>query len=205
MMKEYQPWSDEWRKEITFVPWLQSDREDMQEAPVLPLYPIFVAGLEKNVEGEAFWQAVSGAMTYLLGHEPDHPLANLYVRWLSIYNPDLAERLMIDGTLAASQYDVATAIWMLQAALLLNPYLIEANYNLGLAFCQLGEALQKENCQDQAQSSYQQAYRYLSNTIELDHTLSTAYYTLGVVCRRLNKPEESKAYLEKAIVLDLAK
>jgi tetratricopeptide (TPR) repeat protein len=203
-MKEYQPWGDDWRKELTFVPSLPSQREDMDHTPILPMYPIFVSALEK-LEGEAFWQAVGGAILYLIGHEPDNPLVKSYVEWINQYNPNLAIKLMLDGTTAASQFDLETAIWMLQASLLMDPELVEANYNLGLAFSHLGDALQKEERQAEADSSYKQAYQYLNNALQLDPELSMAYYTLGVVCRRIGKQDESKFYLEKAINLDIQK
>lgn len=203
-MKEYQPWDDSWRKELTFVPWPPPDFEHKEGLPPLPLYPVFTSAIEQRLEGDEMWQTIGGSILFLLGHEPDHPLAAAYIHWLRLFNPQLPLQLMSDGTSYAANYNFPNAIWMLQAALLLDPGLVEANFNLGLAFSQLGEALKKDNYQDEAVSSFRQAYQYLKNAIELDPKLSMAYYTLGVVCSRLGLVEESKTYLEKSIELELA-
>lgn len=203
-MKEYQPWDDSWRSELTFIPW-PPDAEHREGLPPLPLYPVFNSAIEQKLEGEEMWQTIGGSIIYLLGHEPDHPLADLYIQWLRLFNPQLAHQLMSDGTNFASNYNFPSAIWMLQAALLLEPGQVEANFNLGLAFSQLGDTLRNDKYFDEAVSSYQQAYQYLKNAIELDPKLSMAYYALGVVCSRLGRPEESKRYLEKSIELEMAK
>jgi len=202
-IKLFQPWGEGWRKELTFIPWIPPAREDMEAAPVLPMYPIFVAGIKQRLEGDDFWKAVSGAIVYLIGHEPDNPLADLYVRWLNVYNPDLAKQLTIDGTIAASKYDLSTAIWMLQAAIMLDSEIVEAHFNAALAYFHLGEALEKEKCDLQAKSSYYQTYQYLKNTVELDESSAVAYYILSIVALRLGKDDEGKVYLKKAMVLGL--
>lgn len=203
-MKEYQPWDDSWRNELTFVPW-PPNAEYREELPPLPLYPVFNTAIEQKLEGEEMWQTIGGSIIFLLGHEPDHPFADLYIKWLRQFDPQLAHQLMTDGTTFASNFNFPNAIWMLQAALLLEPGQVEANFNLGLAFSQLGDTLRNDKYFDEAVSSYRQAYQYLKNAIELDPQLGMAHYALGVVCSRLGRPEESKACLEKSIELEIAK
>lgn len=199
-MPEYQPWDDSWREQLVYIT-LPYGVEAPVEMPANFSYPIFLGAFEKKVGGEEFWKAVAGSMIYILGHQPDHCDASLYIYWLNHFNHNIAKELVSDGAEQTFRENPETAIWLLQAAVLLDTDSIEAHYNLGLAYNKLGLYLNDKNNQEEAKSCFKQAARYLENVVELDAGYSLAYYNLGFVYKNLGRQDESQKYFEKGILL----
>lgn len=202
MNQPYQPWTKEWRKDITFVPYLEPVNDLTRALPPLDGYPLFWAVADQELEGEVLWQASAGALLYFVGHEPGHLQVPRYVDWIRQYNPEAAVQMTLEGTLAANRKDFTTAVWMLQAAILVDPLLESAHYNLGLVFSQLGDKLYKERQEEPAQSCFRQSEQYLKNAIQLNDQNKDAYYVLGIICGRLNQAKEGLGYVEKAMAME---
>jgi hypothetical protein len=120
------------------------------------------------MDSQEFFSAVASTMVFLLGHEPESPLYLPYCAWLHVYNEELAHQLFYEGTEMAAQYNLPQAIWMLQASLFLEPEAYETNYNLALAFNQLGTQLQREEKYREAGECYCQAQQYFNNASQLE-------------------------------------
>ena len=169
-MTGYQPWDKSWHNQIIYLPWIQPELPGMEDSPVLPAYPVFTDSLKHCADGFDFFTAVAGAMVFLLGHEPEAPVNAQYCAWLNTFNEELASQLFYQGTDMTAHYNLPQAIWMLQASLLLEPESYETNYNLALAFNQLGTRLMREEKLREAGDCYQQAKQYFQNAAQLDDT-----------------------------------
>lgn len=202
MNQPYQPWTKEWRKDITFVPYLEPVNELTRSLPSLDGYPLFWAAADQELEGERLWQASAGALLYFLGHEPGHPQAPRYVEWIRQYNSEAAVQMTLEGTVAANRKDFTTAVWMFQAAIMVDPHLESAHHNLGLVFSQLGDKLYKKQQEEAAQSCFRQSEQYLKNALQLNNQNKDAYYVLGIICGRLNQAKEGLGYVEKAMAME---
>lgn len=203
-MREYQPWDDTWQEEIVYISIPERLDPPIEMASDFT-YPIFIAALGKGLQGEEFWKTVAGAMAFTLGHQPDHPQVAAFRQWLNKYNEHLAKELVYDGATQATNEKLETAIWLFQAAVLLNPEATEAHFNLGLAYYQLGIKYSETNRNSEEQQCFTQAQRYLQNTLELDPGFGLAYYNLGFVYRRMGMHDEGQKYLQKGILLSLDK
>jgi tetratricopeptide (TPR) repeat protein len=95
------------------------------------------------------------------------------------------------------------AIWMLQAAILIDPDLAELHYYLGVAFSQHAIWLREQNKVQEAELNFYQAIRYLVNAAELNPRMGEAFYYLGFVFRKLGMDQESRKCLEKYMMLGL--
>jgi hypothetical protein len=169
-MNGYLPWDRSWDNLITYIPWRQPELGWMEHSPVLPSYPIFITSLRSNPELQELYSAIASAMVFLLGHDPEGPANGLYCQWLRMYNEELASQLFYEGTEMTAQYNMPQAIWMLQASLLLEPNSYETNYNLSLAFNQLGTQLARSGKYRESGDCYRQAQQYLDNAAQLtDH------------------------------------
>jgi hypothetical protein len=171
-MVGYLPWDKSWQIQITYLPWVQPDMPGMEESPVLPAYPVFVDSLKKGLSGEDLFTAIAGAMVFLLGHEPESPVNPKYCDWLRVYNEELARQLFYQGTEMTAKYDLAQAIWMLQASLLLDPGSHETNYNLALAFNHMGAVWLSKDKFREAGECFRLAQQYLNNASQLAATPS---------------------------------
>lgn len=200
--REYQPWDDSWSEQLVYLV-IPGDIEAPVEMTAHFYYPIFLGAFEKNLSTKDFWQAVAGSMIYALGHRPGYSDAPSYVYWLNTYNPQIAPEIIRDGVEQASMGNHPKAIWLFQAAVLLDPGRAEGHFNLGLAWYQLG--LKLAESREEATSCFIQAARYLKNTVELDAYFSLAYYNLGFVYQRLGLQAESKKYMEQGIMQGLAR
>ena len=203
-MGSYQPWDDTWRQQIVYIT-IPYQVEAPVEMPSNFSCPMFLGAIAQGVKGESFWQAVAGAMVYVIGHDPGHPQVPLYVHWLNSYNPAVAKELNFDGADQASKGELENAIWLLQAAVLLKPEEASAHYNLGLAFYELGLKLHKQGKIAESEDCFKSATQYLKNTLEIDPDYGLAYYNLGFVYKSLGLMGESEKYLQKGILLGLEK
>ena len=167
MMAGYLPWDKSWRRQIIYLPWIQPEMRGMEHSPVLPSYPIFADSLRHGAGGYGFFTAIASAMVFLLGHEPEAAVNNLYCEWLRIFNGELASQLFYEGTEMTAKYNLPQAVWMLQASLLLEPESYETHYNLGLAFSHLEEKLNGEERFADADDCRRQAQQYLRNAAQL--------------------------------------
>ncbi|MDR1194396.1 MAG: hypothetical protein LBK98_09580 [Peptococcaceae bacterium] len=188
-MTGYMPWDKSWRILITYISWIQPDLPGMENSPVLPAYPIFISSLRGGLESPDLYSAIAGAMVFLLGHEPEEPINSLYCAWLRMYNDELAIRLFYEGTEMTAQYNMPQAIWLLQASLLLEPYSYETNYNLSLAFNQLGTQLQRKERHREAGDCYRQAQQYLDNASQIKDQGEGAVFFQGP------EPEQPRGYI----------
>ncbi|MEA4891773.1 MAG: hypothetical protein VB085_04330 [Peptococcaceae bacterium] len=168
MAAAYLPWDSGWRELITYIPWVQPEGERMEDSPMLPAYPVFKNAENQGLEGRQKMTAVAGAMVTVLGHQPDDPLAPLYSVWLSMYDPNLARQLLLEGTDLASRFDFGEAVWMLQAAVMLEPESYEAHYNLALTYEQLGRHLQRQKKLSPAHQCFALARQYRENAAQLE-------------------------------------
>lgn len=203
-MREYQPWDDSWRDQVVYIMLPSQVDLPVEMSPDFS-YPIFIGAFEKRIKGEEFWKAVAGAMVYVMGHEPYHPQIPLYIHWLNKYNSALVKELVYDGADQATRGNLDTSVWLFQASILLNPTVTEAHYNLGLAYYQLGLDLNEKGEKGKGESCYQQAVRYLHNTLELDPQFSLASYNLGFIYKHMGLQDQSQKYLEKGLLLELDK
>lgn len=201
-MKEYQPWDDSWREQIVYII-VPREAEMPVEMSADFAYPLFLGAFEKRVSNNDFWQAVAGAMVFVIGHQPDHEQSSAFVHWLNEFRPSLVKELMYDGVDQASHGNLETAIWLFQAAVLLNPDVAETHFNLGLAYYQLGRRLNAEGERQKGDSALLQAVRYMENTLELDPRFSLAYFNLGDIYKQMGKKKESQECLEKSVLLGL--
>lgn len=204
IMKEGSPWNDSWQDQIVYISVPHQVEPPVEMAPDFS-YPIFVGAFEQKLSGQDFWKAIAGAMVFVLGHRPDDSKASHYVHWLNTYNSSLAGELIYDGANQATKGNLETAIWILQAAVLLDPGIAETHYNLGLAFNQLGMALLEKGKKAQGELSLKQAIQYMENALELDPKLSLACYNLGYIYKRMGMMDESQKYLEKCVLLEMDK
>jgi len=203
-MREYQPWDDSWQDQLVYI--MVPYEIDMPvEVPSDFAYPIFLGAFEKKLGGDDFWKAIAGAMVYVIGHQPNHKDVPSYIKWLNSYNSDLVRELIYDGAEQASKDSLETAMWLFQAAVLLDPQIAEAHFNLGLAYYQLGLSLIKKGKKEEGESCFNQATQYLENAVELDPQLSLAYYNLGFIHKQMGRQDESKKCIEKGILLGLDK
>lgn len=179
-MQQYQPWDDSWHEQIVYV-FIPGVQEPPVEMASDFSYPVFIGAFEEKVQGEAFWKAVAGAMVYVIGHKPDHPLVTNYVYWLNKYKPTIANELIYDGVDQAFKGDLESAIWLLQATVLLAPEKAETHFNLGAIFYEEGLRLLNAKEVDsklKSNSCFCQAKQYMDNAVEIDPTLSVAYFNL---------------------------
>lgn len=202
MMREYQPWDDSWSEQLVYLV-ISYEVDAPVEMPAGFSYPIFLGAFEKKVSGADFWLAVAGSMVYVLGHQPDHKERESYVYWLNTYNPDIAKEIIFDGVEQTSQGYFEKAIWLFQAAVLLDSTRPEAHFNLGLAYHQMGLSLDEKGLKQEGASCFIQAVQYLENAVELDEQFSLAYYNLGFVYKHLGLPDKSNEYMEKGILQGL--
>lgn len=142
-------------------------------------------------------------MIYILGHDLYHEAQQAYVRWLHAYDRHIPRDLLEKAKKRLDDRDPVASIWMLQAAIVLDPDQAEAHYYLGLAYSQYALDLYNENKQEESDLNFYQAIRYLVNVVELDPQSGKAYYGLGFIFRRLGLDEESRKCLEKYIILGL--
>jgi tetratricopeptide (TPR) repeat protein len=126
-----------------------------------------------------------------------------YVQWLLAYDGYLPKDLLEKAKKRLDDHNPVASIWMLQAAILLDPDQAEAHYYLGLAYSQHALDLHNEGKQEESDLNFYQAIRYLVNAAELDPRSGKAYYGLGFVFRRLGLDGESRKCLEKYIMLGL--
>lgn len=203
-MAEYRPWSDSWKDQIVYL-MVPPQVEHPVEMNTEFAYPIFLSAFEQKIRGDEFWKAVAGAMIFVIGHDPGNSQNPLYAQWLKTYNPAVVKELITDGANQATEGKLETAIWLFQAAIILDPDVPEAHYNLGLAYYQLSLQLMQKEQNEEAEMCLKLAVQYLQNTLELDPKSSLATYNLGFIYRRMGLQEESEKYLEKSIVLELEK
>lgn len=203
-MEKYQPWDESWRDQLAYI-MVPYEIEMPVEAPSDFVYPIFLGVLEKRLGGDDFWKAIAGAMVYVIGHQPDYTDVPLYVKWINSYNADIVNELIYDGAEQASKNNLETAVWLFQAAVLVNPQSAEAHFNLGLAYYQVGLALNEEDKKEERESCYRQATQYLENAVVLDPQFCLAYYNLGFIYKRMGRPDDSRKCMEKGILLGLDK
>jgi len=203
-MSEYRPWSDSWRDQIVYL-MIPHHAGHPVELDIEFAFPVFLSAFEQKLRGDEFWKAVAGAMIFVIGHDPGKEENKYYCQWLKAYNPAVVKELIADGAQQAKAGNLETAIWIFQAAIILEPEVPEAHYNLGLAYYQLGTQLAQKEQKQEAQSCYKQAVQYLQNTLELDPRSSLANYNLGFIYQRLGMQEEGRKYLERSIVLELEK
>lgn len=203
-MREYQPWDNSWSEQIVYLS-IPYEVDAPVEMPVNFSYPIFLGAFEKKLSGEQFWQAIAGSMVYVLGHQPDHPDLKHYVHWLKAYKPEIAKEIIYDGVEQASHEKLEDAIWLFQAAVLVDANRAETHFNLGLAYNQLGLSLDQKKLKTEAESCFRQAVQYLENAVELDSKFSLAYYNLGFVYKNLGLQDESDRYIEKGIIHGMEK
>lgn len=203
-MQEYQPWDNSWNEQLVYL-LIPYEVDAPVEMPVNFSYPIFLGAFEKKLSGEEFWQAIAGSMVYILGHQPDHKDIKSYIHWLKTYKPEIAKEVIYDGVEQVSRGKLEEAIWLFQAAVLLDSNRIEAHFNLGLAYNQLGLLLDQKDSKPEAESCFRQAVQYLENAVELDSKFSLAYYNLGFVYKHLGLQDESDRYMEKGILHGLEK
>jgi len=203
-MAEYSPWSNSWKDQIVYL-MVPPQVEHPVESEAEFAFPIFLSAFEQKVRGEEFWKAIAGAMIYVIGHDPGSTEDSLYTPWLRAYNPNVVKEVITDGANQATEGKLETAIWLFQAAIILEPDVPEAHYNLGLAYYQLSLKLKEQDQSSEADFCLKQAVQYLHNTLELDPNSSLATYNLGFIYRHMGLQEESQRYLEKSIVLELEK
>lgn len=203
-MRDYQPWDDSWNEQLVYIT-LPYQLDAPVEMPSNFPYPLFLGAIEKKLGGDDFWKAIAGSMVYILGHQPSHHDSAKYIHWLNEYSPDIFNEILYDGAEQASQGKLETAIWLFQAAVLLDPQKAEAHFNLGLAYYQLGLALAQKDSQLEAESCFRQAAQYLENAVSLDSQLTLAYYNLGFIYKQLGLQEESQKNWERGILLGLDK
>jgi len=201
-MREYQPWDESWSAQLVYLV-ISYELNVPVEMTADFSYPIFLGAFEKKLSGEDFWQAVAGSMVYVLGHQPNHKDRESYVYWLNNYNSNTSKQIIFDGVEQASKGDLEKAIWLFQAAVLLDSSKAEAHFNLGLAYHQMGISLDEKNSKQEAKSCFRQAVQFLENAVELDKQFSLAYYNLGFVYKQLGLQDESDKYMEKGILLGL--
>ncbi|MCR4442553.1 MAG: tetratricopeptide repeat protein [Peptococcaceae bacterium] len=195
-MRDYQPWDDSWREQLVYI-MLPHEIEAPVEMPSNFTYPIFLDAFERRVGGDDFWKAIAGSMVYVLGHQPGHADAASYIHWLNAYNPNLAKELIYDGAEQFSRNNLESAVWLFQAAVLLDPQRAEAHFNLGLAYNQMGRNLKKKNREKDAESCFRQAVQYLENAVEIDPGFRMACCSLDLACEHLGLEEESSRRMEK--------
>lgn len=203
-MREYRPWDNYWQDQIVYISIPHQVEPPVEMAPDFS-YPIFVGAFEQKLSGQEFWKAIAGAMVFVLGHRPDDPNVSKYTYWLNSYNDSLAGELIYDGATQAAAGNLETAVWVFQAALLLDPAVSETHYNLGLAFYQLGVSLLEKGKKSQGELSLRQAIQYMQNTLELNPQFSLACYNLGYIYKRMGMIDESQKYLEKCVLLEMDK
>ena len=168
----YLPWDSSWSDLVTYVPWRQPELTWMEQSPVLPAYPIFATMLNSSLSPLEFYSSVAGAMVFLMGHDPEAAINGIYGQWLRMYNKDLAVQAFYEGTEMMGLYQFPHAVWLFQASLLLAPYSYETNYNLSLAFHQLGMTLAGEGRLKEAEDCYRQARQYRENAAQLEEDSS---------------------------------
>lgn len=203
-MQEYQPWDNSWSEQLVYL-LIPYEVDAPVEMPVNFCYPIFLGAFEKKLSGEEFWQAIAGSMVYILGHQPNHKDIKSYIYWLKTYKPEIIKEIIYDGVEQVSRGKAEEAIWLFQAAVLLDSNKTEAHFNLGLAYNQLGLLLDQKGSKSEAESCFRQAVQYLENAVELDSKFSLAYYNLGFVYKHLGLQEKSNLYMEKGIIHGLEK
>jgi tetratricopeptide (TPR) repeat protein len=203
-MREYQPWDDSWSAQLVYL-LISYEVNAPVEMTANFSYPIFLGAFEKKLSGEDFWQAVAGSMVYVLGHQPNHKDRESYIYWLNTYNPNISKEIIYDGVEQATEGNLEKSIWLFQAAVLLDSSRAEAHFNLGLAYQQMGLALDEKNSKKEAESCFRQAVSYLENAVELDEQFSLAYYNLGFVYKHLGLQDECDKYMEKGILLGMEK
>jgi len=190
-MRDYQPWDDSWREQLVYI-MLPHEIEAPVEMPSNFNYPLFLDAFDRKVGGDDFWKAVASSMVYVLGHQPGHADAASYVHWLNAYNPNIAKELILDGVDQFSRHNLEAAVWLFQAAVLLDPQRAEAHFNLGLAYYQMGHNLLKKNSIKDAESCFRQAAQYLENTVEIDPSFRVACRSLELAGERLDGLDRKK-------------
>lgn len=203
-MAEYLPWNDLWKDQVVYLV-IPPQVENPVEMATEFVYPIFLSAFEQKVRGDDFWKAIAGAMLFVVGHDPSKQENSFYIEWLKKYNPAVIKELLYDGANQAAEGNLETAIWLFQAAVLLDPDAPESHYNLGLAYYQLGLKLFDKSLNEEAGMCLKQAVQYMQNTLELDPKSSLATYNLGFIYRRMGLQKESEKYLEKSIIMELNK
>mgnify|MGYP000932872990 FL=1 len=203
-MKMYQPWNDSWQYEVIHI-LLPHQSSAPVEMGWNFTYPVFLEAVNKGVKGEAFWNAVAGAMVYVMGHQPDYVQISSYVYWLNQYNPSIVKEVIFDGVEQATQNKLEKAIWLFQAAVLLDSDIPESHYNLGLAFSHLGLNLIKKKQKEEGKSCLKQAAQYFKNALELDSSLNLACYNLKYIYHHMGIVDEGQKYLEKGLLLGIQK
>jgi tetratricopeptide (TPR) repeat protein len=204
-MKEYQPWNDDWKKSVAYVNLSPKEWTPVRCSETFD-YPIFVDFISKTEWPRLmdFWKSVVDTMIYILGHDLENEKQQTYISWLRAYDGHMVSELVAKAKKHLDEAQGAvTAIWMLQAAILMQPDQAEAHYFLGLAFSQHAMRLREEGREREADINFYHAVRYLVNTAELNPRSGQAFYSLGFVFRRLGLEEESRKCLEKYILLGL--
>lgn len=204
MVKEYQPWNDSWKNSIAYVRLSPAEWTPVRQTMDLG-YPIFteLVSDEEWPRLMNFWRSVVDTMIYILGHDLYHEAQQEYIRWLLAYDRHIPEDLLKKAKRRMDDRDPVAAVWMLQAAILLDPDQWETHYYLGLAYSQYALDLYNDGKKEESDLNFYQAVRYLVNTAELDPQSGKAYYALGFVFRRLGLDDESRKCLEKYIMLGL--
>jgi tetratricopeptide (TPR) repeat protein len=203
-MKSYQPWDDSWQYDIVHVllPYQSNTPVDMGWNFS---YPVFIEAINSGLKGEPFWKSVAGAMIYVMGHQPDNPQVPSYVRWLKAYNPAIIHELIYDGVENALANRLEKAIWIFQAAVLLNPDLPECHYNLGLAYSQLGFSLLEKNKKQEGEDCLKEAVQYFKNTLELDPNVNFVCFNIEYIYDHMGMVDEGKKIMEKDLHLLMEK
>lgn len=191
-MQEHQPWNENWQQQIVYV-LIAHNADAPVKMPFGFTYPLFLGSAKQQVKGEQLWDNIADAMVYVLGHQPDHSQAKGYIYWLNAYNSSIPQETLAKGIEKATQGYLENAIWLFQAAVLLNPQMVEGHFNLGLAYYRLGMIREQKGNVREGAYYLQQTIQYLENTVELDPNMRLARSLLKDAQERSNSPTEEKS------------
>lgn len=146
------------------------------ETPDVVQLPVYLSDLAERIKVNDIENipavAIIKGLVYVIGTNADIPHMPFYKTLLLKVDTDIAKSILSDGIRYATEEQFPNAILYFNAAINLEPDNIDAYYNLGRAFDDLGEVEERPELKKMAKYCYEKC-------IEIDPSFGYAYFNLG--------------------------
>lgn len=166
------------------------------ETPEIVRLPVFLYDLAERIRVNDIDQlpvvAIIKGLVYVIGAKAKLPNISFYKSLLLKIDKDMAKSIISDGIRHAMEKHYSEAILYFSAAINLEPDNIDAYYNLGRAFDDLGEVDERPELKKLAKYCYEKC-------LEIDPNFGYAYFNLGFSLYNEEKYQEAEANWLKAL------
>lgn len=166
------------------------------ETPEVVQLPVYLSDLADRIRVNEIDNipavAIIKGLVYVVGANADLPHMSFYKTLLLKIDADIVNSILKDGIRYATEKQLPNAILYFNAAINLDSGNIDAYYNLGRAFDDLGEAEERPELRKLAKYCYEKC-------LEIDPNFGYAYFNLGFSQYNEDKFTEAEASWLKAL------